>query len=98
MDTIWLHLSDAIWVLVVNVTSKEVVHGSAVQTLGLRHWAILVSKEKCLEIDNLLAKLGDSSREGVILCAKKLNLGLKVGEPLLLALSTLEGSNPGSRK
>lgn len=53
-----------------------------------------MSKEKCLEIDNLLAKLGDSSREGVILRTKKLNLGLEVGEPLLLTLSTLEGSNP----
>jgi hypothetical protein len=30
MDTIGLHLSDAVWVLMVDVTSEEIVHGSTV--------------------------------------------------------------------
>jgi hypothetical protein len=97
VDTIGLHLSDAIWVLVVNIASKEVVHGSTMQTLSLRYWAILVSKEERLEVNNFLAKLSDGSRESIVLCAEELNLGLEVGKPLLLALSALEGSNPNLR-
>jgi len=44
VNTVWLHLSDSVWILMVNVTSKEVVHGSAVEALSLRYWAVLVSE------------------------------------------------------
>jgi hypothetical protein len=45
VDTIRLQLSDAVWVLVVDVTSKEVVHGSPMQALGLCDWTVLVGEE-----------------------------------------------------
>ena len=93
VDTIRLHLSDAIWILVADVTAEEVVHGGAVETLCLGYWAVLVGKEQRLEVDNLLAKLSDGGRQSVVLGAKEFDLGLKVGKPLLLTLSALEGSN-----
>lgn len=62
--------------------------------MGLGYWAILVSEKKCLEVDNFLAKLSDGSRESIVLGTEELDLGLKVGKPLLLTLSALEGSDP----
>jgi hypothetical protein len=47
---------------VVHVAAKEVIHGSAVETLGLRDRTVLVCQKKSLEIDNFLAKLSDGSR------------------------------------
>lgn len=88
-----LQLGDAIWVLVAHVAAKEVIHGVAVKTLSLRDGAVLVSKQKCLEVYYLLTKLSDGSRESIVLCTEQLNLSLQVGKPLLLSLTTLEGSN-----
>ena len=54
-----------------------------------------MSEKQCLEVDNLFAQLCDSGGKSVVLCTKELDLGLEVGQPLLLALSTLESSDPG---
>jgi hypothetical protein len=45
VDTIWLQLCNAVGILVVHVTAKEIVHGSTVETLGLGHWTFLVCEE-----------------------------------------------------
>ena len=94
VDTIGLHLRNAIWVLMVDVTPQEVVHGGAVEALRLRYGAVLVGQKQRLEVDNLFAKLSDGGTEGIVLRAEELNLCLEVGEPLLLTLTTLECSNP----
>lgn len=52
-----------------------------------------MGEEKSLETYYLLTKLSDSSGKCVVLCREDLNLLLKVGQPLLLALTTLKRSN-----
>jgi hypothetical protein len=94
VDTIRLQLCNAIWVLVVEVATKKVVHGSSMESLSLRYGAVLVCEQKCLEIHDFLAQLCDRSRQCVVLRAEQLDLGLEIGQPLLLALATLEGSDP----
>jgi len=93
MDAVVLQLGDAVRILMADVATKEIVHGVAVKTLGLRDRAVLVSKQQGLEVDDLLTKLGDGSRESIVLCAEQLDLGLQVGKPLLLSLTALEGSD-----
>lgn len=93
MDAVVLQLGDAIWVLMAHVAAKEVVHGVAVKALSLRDGAVLVSEQQRLEVYYLLTELSDGSRESIILCTEQLNLGLQVGKPLLLPLTTLEGSD-----
>lgn len=92
-----LQLGDAIGVLVAHVAAKEIVHGVAMKTLSLRDRAVLVSKQKRLEVDDLLAQLSDGRTKSVILCAEELDLSLQIGKPLLLSLTTLEGSDAMSR-
>lgn len=86
-------MGDAIWVLVVDITSKEVVHSCTVQALSLRYRAVLMGKKQRLEIHNLFTQLRYRGGEGVVLCAEKLHLGLQICKPLLLALAALEGSD-----
>lgn len=49
-----------------------------------------MSQEKCLEIHDLLSQLADLLRQSIILLLIDIDLGLKVGKPLLLPLATLE--------
>lgn len=74
----------------VEIASEEVVHCGAMQALGLGDWTVFVREKQRLQVDNLLTQLGDSGREGVILGAEQLHLGLEVGKPLLLPLTALE--------
>lgn len=76
--------------------SKKSVHVYSIESLSLCHWAVLVSKQQGLEINNLFPKLSDLGRQCVILLAKQFDLLLEVGQPLLLALATFERSNPGT--
>lgn len=91
--------ADTIWILVVvtAVSSKVKSHSRTRNALLHRNWAVLVSQKKCLEVDKFFSQLSDSLRQSIILSTEKLDLGLQVCEPLLLALPTLESSNPVSR-
>lgn len=55
-----------------------------------------MGEQKCLEIDNFFAKLGHGGGQRVIFRSEQLNLGLQVGQPLLLPLTTLEGGDTAS--
>ena len=55
-----------------------------------------MSKQKGLEVNDFLAKLGDRSSQCVILSGKEFDLRLEVGQPLLLALATLESGDTKS--
>lgn len=59
--------------------------------MGLRDGAVFVGEQEGLEVHNLLAKLGHRGGKCIVLCREELNLGLEIGEPLLLPLTTLEG-------
>lgn len=61
VDTIRLHLSDTVWILMVDVAAEEVIHGSAMQTLSLRYGTVFMSKQQSLEVNNLFAELCDCS-------------------------------------
>lgn len=61
--------------------------------MSLRDGAVFVSQQKGLEVHNLLTKLGHRGGKCIIFGREELNLGLKIGEPLLLALTTLESSD-----
>jgi hypothetical protein len=49
-----------------------------------------VREQQCLEADDLLSQLSDGGGECIILRAEHLNFLLEIGQPLLLALSTLQ--------
>ena len=44
VNAIVLQLSDAIWILMVDIASKEVIHGVPMKTLSLRYRAVFVGK------------------------------------------------------
>jgi hypothetical protein len=46
--------------------------------------------EQCLQVHDFFAKLLILSVKRIILGCKDLDLGLQIGEPLLLSLTTLE--------
>jgi hypothetical protein len=73
--------------------ASNVLHCHTADALCLRDGAIFVGKEQSLETHYLLTQLSDCSRQCVVLGTKDLDFLLKVGQPLLLALTTLEGSN-----
>lgn len=77
------------------VATRHAVHHEGTQTLGLRDWAIFVCQQESLEVDDFLTELSHSSGKSIILSSEKLDLGLEVGQPLLLALATLESSDTG---
>lgn len=58
--------------------------------MGLGDGTVLVSQQESLEIHNLLSELGHGGGQRIILCGEELNLGLEVGQPLLLPLTTLQ--------
>jgi hypothetical protein len=60
VDAVVLQLSDAIRILMADVAAKEVIHGSAMQTLSLRDRTFLVGEEQGLEVDDFLTELSDS--------------------------------------
>lgn len=72
-------------------SSRHAVHHKRTQTLGLRDGAVFMGQQEGLEIHNLLAKLGYRGGKCIVLCREELNLGLEIGEPLLLPLTTFEG-------
>lgn len=53
-----------------------------------------MSEQQGFQVDNFFTELGHCGSESIILGSEQLNLGLKVGQPLLLALSTFERRNP----
>lgn len=55
-----------------------------------------MSKQKGLEVHNFLSKLSDRSSQCVILSGKEFDFRLEVGQPLLLALATLESGDTKS--
>lgn len=59
-----------------HVTTKEVVHSTAVKTLGLGHGTVFVRQKKSFEINNFFSQLCDSGRESIVLCAEQLDLSL----------------------
>lgn len=63
------------------------------KTLLLSDWAVFMRKEESFEVDDFLSQLRDLRCEGVVLRAEHLDLGLKVRQPLLLTLTTLESGN-----
>ena len=63
--------------------------------LLMGNWAILVGQKHGLEGNDFLAELADLSGKLVILGGVHLDLGLQVLEPLLLALTALEGGDTG---
>ena len=69
---------------------EEHVHARTADALGGRDRAVAVCEKKRLQVDNLLAELRHGLGQRVVLGAEKFDFGLKVGEPLLLALPTLE--------
>jgi hypothetical protein len=75
---------------VVIVSGGHAVHHKGAEPLGLRDWAIFVCKQESLEVDNLFTQLSDCRSKGVILLSEDLNLVLKVSQPLLLPLTTLQ--------
>lgn len=97
VNAIGLQLSYPVGILVVDIASQKVVHGSTVEPLSLRYRAFLVSKQEGLEINNFLTELGDGCRKGIVFRTEQLHLGLKVGQPLLLTLTAFECGHPRTR-
>lgn len=52
-----------------------------------------MGEQQSLQVDDLFPQLGDLCSERVILTAEHFHLGLQVGKPLLLALTTFKGSD-----
>lgn len=71
--------------------SRHAIHHQRAKTLGLRDRAVLVSQQKGFQVDNFLSELSDGSGQSIVFRGKELNLGLEVGQPLLLALTALQG-------
>lgn len=74
--------------------TRQTVHTHSSHTLRLRNRTILVRQQQSLQIDNLLAQLRDLCAERVVLAAEDLHLGLEVGKPLLLSLTTFQCGDP----
>lgn len=69
------------------------LHESAVEALLLRDGTVFVRQEERLEIDHLFPELGNLGGKSIVLATKHFHFVLEVGEPLLLTLTTLEGSH-----
>lgn len=82
--------SHAIWVDLRVVGLNDLRHEGSVKALLLSDGTVFVGKQESLEIDDFLSQLRDLLGQSFILTAKHLHLGLKVGEPLLLALPTFQ--------
>jgi uncharacterized protein related to proFAR isomerase len=62
--------------------------------LSMTNRAVLVTHQQGTKVAELLMKLSDLGVEAVIFGRIHFDLGLEVSQPLLLSLSTLQGSNP----
>lgn len=86
------------WGKVVRVVRVKVAHHLShvvtTQALLMTYSTVLVLQQECLELDNLFAQLGALRRQSVVLLRKNFDLGLEVGQPLLLSLPTLKSSDP----
>jgi hypothetical protein len=68
-------------------------HEGPMESLLLGDWAVLVSEQQRLQVDDFLPQLSNLRCEGIVLAAEHLHLCLQIGQPLLLALTTLERGN-----
>ena len=75
-----------------NVISQT-IHDHTWQTLSLSHRAVSVRKQQAFQADNFFPQLSDLTRQRVVLSRKQFHLGLQIGEPLFLPLTTFERSN-----
>ena len=73
--------------------AAQTIHDHTGQTLSLSHRTIFVCEKKAFEADDFLSQLGYLARQCIVLSGEQFNLCLKVGEPLLLPLTTLERCN-----
>lgn len=62
--------------------------------LRLCYWAVFVCKQQRLQVNNFFAKDANLMGEVLVFLTELLNLALKISQPLLLTLTTLECSNP----
>lgn len=62
--------------------------------LRLCYWAVFVRKQQRLQVNNFFAKDANLVGEVLVFLTELLNLALKISQPLLLTLTTLECSNP----
>ena len=76
--------------------ASNLLHGHTADTLRLRYRTIFVSKQEGFKPHDLLTQLRDGGSERIIFSAENLDLLLEIGEPLLLALATLERSDSGT--
>jgi hypothetical protein len=74
-------------------SSRHAVHHQRAQTLSLRDGAVFVSQQERLQVHDLLTKLGHRRGKCIVLRREELDLGLEIGEPLLLPLTTLQSSD-----
>jgi len=92
--------SHAVWVhLLVSKGSIRILHTSKELTdaLSVAYWAVFVLYEEVSKVSDFIMESCDLRVKGIILCRVHLNFSLKVGQPLLLALSTFERSNSVKR-
>ncbi len=80
------------------VAHLHVLEVSVGNSLGLGDWAVLVCEQHSFESDDLIAKDLDLAGKIIVLLGEHLDLGLEVGEPLLLALTALESGNAREQK
>lgn len=91
----WLHAhvwGEVVWVCV--IPGGHAIHHQGAKSLGLGDWTILMCQQQGLQVHNFFTKLSHCSSESIVLRGEQFNLGLKVGQPLLLALPTFERRNP----
>jgi hypothetical protein len=49
-----------------------------------------MSEKEGFQVDDFLPQLGNLRRQGIVLSTEHFDLGLKISQPLLLSLTTLE--------
>jgi len=85
-----------IWMSMLIGISEKVGKSHTIQSLLLSDGAILMGKEESLEIHDFFSEGAQLTVESFIFSGVVFDLGLKTGEPLLLALTTFESGNPVS--
>lgn len=84
---------NAIRVHLSSISTHNVLLHHTLKALLLGDRAVLVSQQKCLEINNLVAQGLDLCTQCIILSAEDLDFLLQVCEPLLLPLPALQCCN-----
>ena len=72
----------------------HLLHVEAGKSLLLADRAVLMGKEKSLQVHDFISQRVDLSVEGIILGREDFDLVLQVGKPLLLSLSALQSGDP----